>query len=81
MPTRVKISFPHDEIGGATEVPGKAKVAQMRALWGIALGKGWDRGRIQQYLEMELGTSKEEEIVGKIDIERLSDLIKEIDES
>jgi hypothetical protein len=30
---------------------------------------------------MGLGTSIEEEIVGKIDIERLSDLIKEIDES
>ena len=29
---------------------------------------------------MELGTSIEEEIVGKIDIERVSDLIKEIDE-
>ena len=80
MPTRVKISFPQDEIGGAIEVPGKATVAQMRALWGIALSKGWDRGRIQKYLEMGLGTSIEEEIVGKIDIERLSDLIKEIDE-
>ena len=80
MPTRVKISFPHDEIGGAIEVPGKATVAQMRALWGIALSKGWDRGRIQEFLEMELGTSIEEAIVGKIDIERLSDLIKEIDE-
>jgi hypothetical protein len=38
------------------------------------------RERIQGFLELELGTSKEEEIVGKIDIERLSDLINEIDE-
>jgi len=29
---------------------------------------------------MKLGTSKAEEIVGKIDIERVSDLINEIDE-
>jgi hypothetical protein len=62
------------------EVPGKATVAQMRALWGIALSKGWDRERILRFLEEELGTSIEEEIVGKIDIERVSDVIKEIDE-
>ena len=77
---KLELSRVIDEIGGAIEVPGKATVAQMRALWGIALGKGWDRGRIQKYLEMGLGTSIEEEIVGKIDIERLSDLINEIDE-
>ena len=38
------------------------------------------RERIERAIEMELGTSIEEEIVGKIDIERVSDLIKEIDE-
>jgi hypothetical protein len=53
----------------------------MRALWGIALSKGWDRERILRFLEEELGTGIEEEIVGKIDIERVSDVIKEIDES
>ena len=77
---KLELSRVIDEIGGAIEVLGKATVAQMRALWAIALSKGWDRGRIQEFLEMELGTSIEEEIVGKIDIERLSDLIKEIDE-
>jgi hypothetical protein len=80
MSTSVRTSFPQDEIGGAIEVPDKATVAQMRALWGIALSKGWDKERIQKFIEMELGTSKAEEIVGKIDIERVSDLIKEIDE-
>ena len=77
---KLELSRVIDEIGGAIEVPGKATVAQMRALWGIALSKGWDRERILRFLEEELGTGIGEEIVGKIDIERVSDLIKEIDE-
>jgi uncharacterized protein (UPF0335 family) len=68
------------EIGGAIEMPGKATVAQMRALWGKALGKGWDRERVRSFLEERLGTSIEEEIVGKIDWEKLSAVINEIDE-
>ncbi|RCV63009.1 hypothetical protein C5S53_15960 [Methanophagales archaeon] len=75
MPTRVKISFPQDEktITVERDVAENGSIAQEI--------KGWDRGRIQKYLEMGLGTSIEEEIVGKIDIERVSDLINEIDES
>jgi len=76
---KLELSRVIDEIGGAIEVPGKATVAQMRALWGIALGKGWDRERIQKFLEENFGTSVEEEIVGKVDIEKLSDIISEID--
>lgn len=76
---KLELSRVIDEIGGAIEVPGKATVAQMRALWGIALGKGWDRERIQKFLEENFGTSVEEEIVGKIDIEKLSDIISELD--
>jgi hypothetical protein len=52
----------------------------MRALWGIALSKGWDRERILRFLEEELGTGIEEEIVGKIDIEKVSAMINEIDD-
>ena len=74
MPTKVKISFPQDEktITVERDVAENSSIAQEI--------KGWDRRRIQKYLEMGLGTSIEEEIVGKIDIERLSDLINEIDE-
>ncbi len=68
------------EIGGAVEMPGKATVAQMRALWGKALGKGWDRERVRTFLEERLETSIEEEIVGKIDRDKLSVVIDEIDE-
>jgi hypothetical protein len=77
---KLELSRAIDEIGGAIEIPGKATVAQMRALWGKALGKGWDRERIQKFLEDKLGTSVEEEIVGKIDIDTVSDVISEIDE-
>jgi GTP cyclohydrolase I len=77
---RMELSRLIDEIGGAVEMPGKATVAQMRALWGKALGRGWDRERIRMFLEEQLGTSVEEEIVGKIDRDKLSVVIDEIDE-
>ena len=53
MPTRVKISFPHDEktITVERDVAEDSSIAQEI--------KGWDRGRIQKYLEMGLGTSIE----------------------
>jgi hypothetical protein len=77
---RMELSRLIGEIGGAIEMPGKATVAQMRALWGKALGKSWDRERVRAFLEERLGTSIEEEIVGKIDREKLSVVIDEIDE-
>jgi hypothetical protein len=75
---RAKISHLIDEIGSMLEVPGKATVGQMRALWGKAFDKGWSRERVKRYLEEKLGTSREEEIVGKIDKDTLSDIIDAI---
>lgn len=37
---RMELSRLIDEFGGAIEMPGKASVVQMRALWGKALGLG-----------------------------------------
>jgi hypothetical protein len=77
--SRNEISRLIDEIGGAVEVSGKATVAQMRALWGKALDKGWSREKIRRFLEERLGTSREEEIVGKVDRDTLSRLIDELE--
>ena len=60
------------------EVPGKATVGQMRALWGKAFDRGWTRDKVKRYLEEKLGTSREEEIVGKVDKDVLSDIIDAI---
>jgi len=76
---RIEFSRLIDEIGGAVEIPGKATVAQMRALWGKALDKGWSRGKVRKFLEEKLGTSKEEEIVGKIDKDRFSYIIDDVE--
>ena len=67
-----------DEIGGAMEMPGMATATQLRALWGKALGKGWNREEVKKFLERKLGTSVEEDIVGKIDRDRLSSVIDEL---
>jgi hypothetical protein len=75
---RMEFSLLIDKIGGAVETPGKATVGQMRALWGKSLDKGWSREQVRKYLEDKLGTSKEEEIVGKINKETLSQIIDEI---
>jgi hypothetical protein len=75
---RMEFSFLIDKIGGAVETPGKATVDQMRALWGKSLDKGWSREQVRKYLEDKVGTSKEEEIVGKINKETLSQIIDEI---
>lgn len=76
---RMEFSILIDKIGGAVETPGKATVSQMRALWGKSLDKGWSRERVRKYLEEKLGTSKEEDIVGKIDKEILSRIIDEVE--
>ncbi len=68
-----------DEIGGAIEIPGKATFAQMRTLWGKALDKGWSREKVRKFLEEKLGTSREEEIVGKIDKDTFSYIIDEVE--
>jgi hypothetical protein len=57
----------------------KATAAQLRALWGKALGKGWDRERVKSFLEQKLSTSDEEEIVGKADRAVISCAIDEIE--
>ncbi len=72
---RAKISHLIDELGSLLEVPGKATVGQMRALWGKAFDRGWSREKVKRYLEEKLGTSREEEIVGKVDKDTLSDVI------
>jgi len=77
---RLKLSRLIDEIGGAVEVPGKVTVGQMRALWGKTLDKGWNRDKIRKFLETKLGTSKEEEIVGKINKEVFSRIIDEVED-
>jgi len=75
---RAKISHLIDEIGSMREVPGKATVGQMRALWGKAFDRGWTRDKVKRYLEEKLGTSREEEIDGKVDKDVLSDIIDAI---
>ncbi len=72
-----------DEIGGGEtaeveEDPDKASSAQLRALWGKALSKGWDRERVKKFLEEKLETSREKEIVGKADKKFISSLIDEV---
>jgi len=57
----------------------KATAAQLRALWGKALGKGWDRERVKAFLEEKLSTSEEEAIVGKADRALISSAIDEIE--
>lgn len=80
---KTEISLLIDEIGGGDTVesngdPGKASAAQIRALWGKALGQGWERERVKRFLEEKLNTSREDEIVGKADKELVSGLIEEI---
>ena len=80
---KAEISRLIDEIGGNDKIvesddPDKASAAQLRALWGKALGKGWDRERVKKFLEEKLNTSREEEIVGKADKKFVSGLIEEL---
>ena len=76
---RLNLSRLIDEIGGAVEVTGKATIVQMRALWGKALDRGWDREKVRRFLETKLGTSKEEKIVGKVDKDKVSRIIDEVE--
>jgi len=76
---RIEFSRLIDEIDGAIEIPGKATVAQMRALWGKALDKGWSREKVRNFLDEKIGISREEEIVGKINKDTLSYIIDEVE--
>ena len=72
-----------DEIGGNDTVeesgdPDKANAAQLRALWGKALSKGWERDRVKTFLEEKLNTSRENEIIGKAEKKFVSTLIDEV---
>ena len=67
-----------DEIGPAPEVPGKATAGQVKALWGKALSKGWDRDRIRIFLQEKIGVSRDDQIVGQIDRKLISSIIDQL---
>ena len=67
-----------DEIGSAPEVPGKATAGQVKALWGKALSKGWQRDRIRTFLQEKIGVSRDDQIVGQIDRELISSIIDQL---
>jgi hypothetical protein len=75
---RAEFSQLIDEIGESGEITGKTTGAQMRIFWGKALDKGWTREKIKDFLEKKLGTNREEEIIGKVDKERFSQIIEEL---
>jgi len=64
-----------DEIGQAPEVPGKATSGQVKALWGKALSKGWERDRIRTFLQEKIGVSRDDQIVGQVDRKLISSII------
>lgn len=63
----------------AVAVPGKASAGQLRALYARASSAGWEKGRVKEYLEQNLGTSASDEIVGTADRKELSRLIAGIE--
>ena len=67
-----------DSIGPAPEISDKATAGQLKVLWGKALKKGWERDRIRTFLKEKVGVSKDAQIVGKIDREKVEALIEEI---
>ena len=67
-----------DEIGPAPEVPGKATAGQVKALWGKALSKGWERARIRTFLQEKLGVSQDAQIVGHVDKKLISSVIDQL---
>jgi len=67
-----------DEIGPAPEIPGKATAAQIKLLWGKALGKGWDRDRVRTFLQEKIGVSYDSQIVGQVDKQLLSSVIDQL---
>jgi len=62
----------------APEVPGKATAAQMRALWGKALGKGWGRDKVRDFLKEKVGAGRDEQIIGCVDQSLVSSAIEAI---
>ncbi len=67
-----------DDIGPAPEVPGKATAGQVKALWGKALSKGWDRDRVRTFLQEKIGVSRDNQIVGQLDKKLISSVIDEL---
>ena len=67
-----------DEIGPPPEVPGKATANQVKAFWGKALSKGWERDRIRAFLQEKLGVSQDAQIVGQIDKTLISSVIDQL---
>lgn len=55
-----------------------ATEGQVRSLWAKALGKGWSRDQIREFLSRKIGVSRDEEIVGKIAAGEFSRLIEEL---
>ncbi|MFH1038599.1 MAG: hypothetical protein V1789_08045 [PVC group bacterium] len=54
---------------------GKVTVAQLRALYARAHQAGWDKQKVKELLEKDLGTSLSDEIIGVVDRKRFSRLI------
>ena len=67
-----------DEIGPPPEVPGKATAGQVKAFWGKALSKGWERDRIRAFLQEKLGVSRDSQIVGQVDKKLISSVIDQL---
>jgi hypothetical protein len=58
--------------------PGKATVGQLRALYARATSVGWEKSRVREYLEKNVGTSVSDDIIGVADRKEFSRLISEI---
>ena len=56
----------------------KTTRGQVSALYAKLLNRGWKREEIQRYLEEKLGTSNEDEIVGKVDKATFSFIIDNV---
>ncbi len=66
------------EEAGEIGQSGKATVAQLRALYARAHQSGWEKQKVKELLEKDLGTSLSDEIVGVVEKKRLSRLINGI---
>lgn len=54
---------------------GRASLGQLRALYARATAAGWEKSRVKEYLEKNLGTAVSDEIVGAADRREISRLI------
>ncbi len=58
--------------------PGMVTSAQLKALWGKALARGWNRDQVREFLENQIGESRDEQIVGKVPSREFSRVIDSI---